>query len=76
MQQVEKIEAIICDACQGEYDNPMEMQEFLIYEDTAGYSSVFGDLNHLSLHMCQHCVKEHLGKFIVVTKNRYYNGDS
>jgi hypothetical protein len=71
MHQVEKIEAIICDVCKVEYDDPMEMQEFLQYSDTAGYSSVFGDMNRLSLDMCQHCVKKILGEYIVVRKKNW-----
>jgi len=69
--QVEKIEALVCDVCETEYDDPMEMQEFLCYKDTAGYSSVFGDMNSLSLDMCQHCVKKILGKYIKVIKYKW-----
>ena len=57
-QQIEIIEAIICDVCEKEYDSRLEMQEFLEYSNAAGYSSVFGDMNQLSLDMCQHCTKK------------------
>jgi len=71
-EQVEKIEAITCDACKVKYDDPMELQEFLCYEDRGGYSSVFGDMYLIQIDLCQHCVKELLGKYVRVLKDRVY----
>lgn len=66
--------AITCDRCKTEYDDIMEMQEFLHFENDAGYGSVMGDGNRLRLDLCQTCVKELLGPFIRVVGN-YINSD-
>lgn len=59
-----ELKSITCDCCKKEYDDVMETQEFLSYKDTAGYSSIFGDMNRLSLDLCQYCVKKLLGKYL------------
>jgi hypothetical protein len=47
----------------------MEMQEFLHFENDAGYGSVMGDGNRLRLDLCQHCTKELLEPFIRIEGN-------
>jgi len=71
-QQVEKIEAIICDCCGVEYDDPMELQEFLSHSDRGGYGSVFGDGYLIEIDMCQRCIKNILGPYVRVLKGSYY----
>lgn len=71
-QTITKTTGIQCDACKITYDvhtdpNGIERQEFLHYHDQAGYGSIFGDGNFLSLDLCQHCVKKHLGNFLINT---------
>jgi len=45
----------------------MEIQEYLRYSDTGGYSNrVFGDMTPWSIDLCQDCVKEVLGRWIKV----------
>ena len=56
--------SLICDCCKKEFDNDMDLQEFLTYYNTGGYSSVFGDGAVMSLELCQDCVKKLLGEFI------------
>ena len=56
--------SIICDCCKKEFDNDMDLQEFLSHYNTGGYSSVFGDGVVMSLDLCQDCVKKLLGEFI------------
>ena len=31
---------------------------------TAGYGSIFGDMNSYECHLCQHCVEKLLGKYL------------
>lgn len=64
---VSEICSITCDACNVEYKDSMETQEFLNYNDTCGYMSIFGDNNRISLDLCQHCIKRLLGKYIRIT---------
>ena len=75
MHQVEKIEAITCDACKVKYDDSMEMQEFLCHSDRGGFSSVFGDGYLIEIDLCQHCVKEILGPYLRVLKGSYYGSE-
>lgn len=63
-----EMKSITCDCCKKEYDDTMEIQEFLSYNDTAGYSSIFGDMNRLSLDLCQYCIKELLGKYLIISE--------
>ena len=67
--------AVTCDKCKKEYDDIMEMQEFLHYENDAGYGSVMGDGNRLRMDLCQHCVKEVLGEFIRTEGNYIWERD-
>lgn len=67
--------AVTCDCCKKEYDEIFEIQEFLHYENDAGYGSIFGDGNRLRLDLCQHCTKKLLGEFIRVEGN-YIWGDT
>ena len=59
-----KVTSVICDRCKKEYNDDMELQEFLMHYNTGGYNSVFGDGSKTSLDLCQHCVKELLGDYI------------
>lgn len=60
--------SITCDICGTTYkiegEECFEAQEFLIYNNTCGYGSIFGDGDTIELHMCQHCVMKKLGKYI------------
>ena len=42
----------------------IEAQEFLRYEKSCGYGSIFGDEALYEIHLCQHCVKEVLGPYM------------
>ena len=59
-----RVVSIICDCCKKEFDNDIDLQEFLFYYNTGGYNSVFGDGVSMSLELCQDCVKKLLGEFI------------
>lgn len=55
-----------CDRCKTRYTDSMELQEFLKINKTAGYASIFGDMNSLDLDLCQYCVRATLGPWLLV----------
>lgn len=60
-------DTISCDRCpRTDSVKGMEGQEFLRFSMGAGFGSVFGDGNLVSLDLCQHCVKEVLGEWLRV----------
>jgi len=74
-QEAEKevAEKIVCDVCKKEYsleknEDITEAQEFYRMSFTGGYGSVFGDGAKMSLDICQHCLKEKLGQYMVLDK--------
>lgn len=60
-------DTVTCDRCglMDEVDG-MEGQEFLKHYQSCGFDSIFGDLNHIRLDLCQHCVKLLLGTVIQI----------
>ena len=66
--EVEKeiIDSVTCDICKKVYlsDDIFETQEFVYIRNDCGYGSVFGDGDEIELDICQHCLKEILGKYI------------
>lgn len=59
-----RVVSLVCDCCKKEFDNDMDLQEFLCHYNTGGYSSVFGDGAIMSLELCQDCVNKLLGDYI------------
>lgn len=64
--------SITCDVCKKKYfygniNDEMEIQEFHHINFTGGYSSVFGDMVTMQGQICQHCLNEKLGEYLVVT---------
>lgn len=71
--------SITCDVCGKEYSGKdwEEVQEFRHIGFTGGYGSIFGDGKQYTLDICQHCLNELLGKYLVpltrpVDKNLAY----
>lgn len=58
--------SIVCDCCGKEYEDIMDLQEFLSMDMDAGYNSAFPDGRQLELDLCSKCVKKLLGKYIRV----------
>jgi len=60
-----------CDVC-GERilleDGNNEVEEVCHLEFIGGQDSIFGEGNHVSLTLCQHCLKETLGKTLTVSE--------
>lgn len=56
---VEMVAAYVCDRCgrEADADDP-EANEFISLDFTAGYYSIFGDGNKVSLDLCQYCLKD------------------
>ena len=50
-----------CDKCKKEYDDIMEIQEFVNVGFVGGFGSVFGDGTRVMADICQYCLKEMLG---------------
>ena len=65
-RDVVMIEAYICDSCKKHIDDVMEIQEMMIWRTVGGYNSVFGDGAKISMDLCQHCVKKHLGHLMTI----------
>jgi len=71
--ETEKIEqkyvtSIVCDICKKEINvlkDRMEAQEIHHIEFVGGFGSVFGDGVKITCDICQHCLKEKLGKYLV-----------
>lgn len=59
--------AIKCDACGKEYSDVLEMQEFLDISSIGSYGSIFGDGHSVEVDICQHCLKNLLGKYLRVS---------
>ena len=64
MKKVSQVVSITCDVCKKDYKDIFDLQEFLSYNDTCGYSSIFGDMNRKEIDICQHCQKDLLGKYM------------
>ncbi|EMM9644008.1 hypothetical protein AB6F64_22305 [Providencia hangzhouensis] len=69
-EKINVISAKLCDRCNYhvEKDNS-EFNEFLSIDRLAGFGSVFGDGNRLTLDLCQHCVKSLLNPWLSVSES-------
>lgn len=73
IEDIEIIEGMTCDVCGksvqaetiGEYASPdvFEAQEFHTIDFRGGYGSVFGDGTRVTIDICQHCLKQMIGKY-------------
>ncbi len=56
---------IRCDRCERLADlGDMEFEEFVSIDRMAGYTSIFGDGHQVQLDLCQHCLKDVLGRWL------------
>ena len=61
------LDALICDCCGREAKVgglDFEAAEFVSIDFVGGYQSIFGDGTHVSLDICQHCLKDKFGTCI------------
>ena len=64
------IAACTCNRCQRRLTpGDLDWHERLSISYQAGYSSVFGDGNEVSLDLCQQCVAEVLGAWLQIRSN-------
>ena len=80
---IEVQDTIICDICKKVYeldrknqsdyiiDDSFEIQEFHHIEFTGGYTSVFGDGSRVKCDICQYCLKEKLGQFLIIEESTF-----
>jgi antitoxin CcdA len=56
----------VCDVCQTRYseNDYVEYPEFVHINMVCGYGTIFIDGATIQLDICQHCLKEKLGKYI------------
>jgi len=55
-REIKTIVSIICDKCNKEFTDDMEIQEFLHIRDAGGYNSIFGDGVKIEYDICQYCL--------------------
>ena len=63
---------IKCDICKKEVfaeEDIVEYQEFSKIDFVGGYGSVFGDGTRIECNICQHCLKEKLGDYLIFKEN-------
>jgi hypothetical protein len=72
MIEQEVAKNITCDVCKKEYTMASdweEVQEFQSIMVVGGYGSVFGDGTKWKIDICQHCIKNMLGKYMIEIKD-------
>jgi hypothetical protein len=68
--KAEKVSMLIpseftCDVCGSDLlSNFLDTQEALSWSNHCGWGSVFGDGSHITLDICQDCLKAVFGKYI------------
>lgn len=60
------LEATPCSRCQRDLSDVEEHQESMVIQFRAGYGSVFGDGNVVNGTLCQYCVQEVLGPYLLI----------
>ena len=67
---VKQIRCDRCDRLAEVGDAELEFQEFVSINQQAGYASIFGDGNHVQVDLCQHCLKDVLGRWLRIDDPR------
>lgn len=61
------VAAFVCNKCKRRIDaEDLEFQEALSVRLVGGYSSIFGDGAEVEIDLCQECLKEVLGPWLVI----------
>lgn len=61
---VKQIRCDRCDRLAEVGDAELEFEEFVSINQKAGYASIFGDGNNVQVDLCQHCLKNVLGRWL------------
>lgn len=65
---IQTISGYVCDRCGREASiGDFEAAEFTSIEFVGGYGSSFGDGARVTADICQYCLKETLGKWLIVS---------
>lgn len=64
LETKEVLNSLICDRCNKEYFDDLEIQEFISIERFCGYGSIFGDENIIKVDLCQYCQDKLFGDFL------------
>ena len=68
---VQEIDTITCDRCAIEIKaSDLEFEEVTSINYRGGYKSIFGDGVDISLDLCQKCLKETLGEWLIIGERR------
>jgi len=69
---VSTLAAYTCDCCGREstISDDYEASEFISLEYVGGYQSIFGDGTHVSIDICQYCLKDKLGTWLKTTSHK------
>lgn len=67
---VKQIRCDRCDRLAEVGDAELEFQEFVSIDLKAGYASIFGDGNRVQVDLCQHCLKDVLGRWLRIDDPR------
>lgn len=62
--------SMTCDKCGKMEEDIMEFQEWQYINFTSGYNSIFGDGYEYACDLCQECIKELLGQYLIYLGNR------
>lgn len=69
---IDEVSSYTCDRCGREDDaDSGEGQEYIHIGFTGGFDSVFGDGCHISLDLCQNCLKETLNPWLKIGPPAY-----
>jgi hypothetical protein len=68
---VQSLVSLKCDCCgrESKIEDDYEASEFVSLEFVGGYKSIFGDGTHVSIDICQYCLKEKLGIWLKTASN-------
>lgn len=67
VKEVKAYTGLSCDVCKKEFDvGSLDYQEMIVIRHVCGYDSIFGDNNTVRLDICQHCLKDKLGEFLII----------
>lgn len=59
----EQILEVECDSCKSKTDDPMEISNFHHINFSAGFGSIFGDMNKVEADICDLCFHDLISSF-------------
>ena len=68
-RKVLQLETITCDVCKRVFNSgvdDMQIQEMVSINFDGGYESIFGDCATIKCDICQHCLSEKLGEYLII----------